>query len=940
VHSSGTIPLDDPTLLFTNAGMNQFKNIFLGTIAPSHPLANCKRAVNSQKCIRAGGKHNDLDDVGKDSYHHTFFEMLGSWSFGDYFKVEAITWAWELLTEVYKVPADRLYATYFEGNSKLGLEPDYEARDTWLKFLPADRVLTGDMKDNFWEMGDVGPCGPCSEIHYDRIGGRNAAALVNQDDPDVLEVWNLVFMQFNRESDGKLKPLAKQHVDTGMGLERIVSVIQGHRSNYDTDMFYPIFDAIHEGTGAPPYTGKFGDEDPHQINMAYRVLADHIRTLTIAISDGGRPQSTGRGYVLRRILRRAVRYASEKLNAKPGFFGSLVHTVVKVLGEAFPEITKDPQTVIDICNEEEAQFLKTLKRGKAVLDRKIASLVEGTKVFPGDYAWLLYDTYGFPVDLTQLMTEEHGLAIDLDQYEKSKETFREMSRGTKDVVDDTIKLDVHSLTDLQNNKVPTTDDSHKYKYQATSEGAKYKFSGCKGKILKIRYNKQFVLEASTGQKCGILLDKTSFYAEQGGQIYDTGYMVKSSDSETEFKVDNCQVQGGYVLHVGTVVGELRVDDILELFIDEDRRMSIMKNHTSTHILNFGLRCVLGEADQRGSLVDYDRLRFDFTAKKAMSSKEIKETEDICNEVIAKKCGVSAQVADLSRAKAIVGLRAVFDETYPDPVRVVSIGVPVEDILADPSSDAALKNSVEFCGGTHLLNSADANGLVITSEEAIAKGIRRIVAVTGEDAAKIERRSNLLKDELDLIEVQKSSAIKDNEGLKVVSKKLTEFLEELSQAIVSQWQKDLMRERVKVMKKELDDIDRAAKMEMKKKALASVEEKISENPNIPVVVEELQTNGDSKSLNMALKIYKQKSPETSVMLFSVDSSAEKIVCLSQVSASAMEKGLKANEWVCTIADLIKGKGGGKPSSAQATGKNPHAIKEAISISTEFARLKLL
>lgn len=941
VHSSSTIPLDDPTLLFANAGMNQFKSIFLGTIAPSHPLYSCKRATNSQKCIRAGGKHNDLDDVGKDSYHHTFFEMLGSWSFGDYFKVEAISWAWELLTEVFKVPADRLYATYFEGNEKMNLPPDYEARDAWLKFLPESQVLTGDMKDNFWEMGDVGPCGPCTEIHFDRIGGRNAAHLVNMDDPDVLEVWNLVFMQFNRESDGQLKALAKQHVDTGMGLERIVSVIQGLRSNYDSDMFTPFFAAIEKGTGARPYAGKFGDEDLDQIDMAYRVLADHARTLTIAISDGGRPQSTGRGYVLRRILRRAVRYASEKLNAKPGFFGTLVYTVIEVLGEAFPEITKDPQLVIDICNEEEKLFLKTLEKGQKVFDRKINTLSTDVKVFPGDYAWLLYETYGFPIDLTQLMSEERGLSIDFEQYEKSKETSRLISKGTKGVVAEDVKLDVHALTHLKEESFPTTNDQPKYCYEANDDKENYKFAPCQAEVLSLRYNKEFVKEVSTGMKCGVLLNKTCFYAEQGGQIYDIGYMVKVGDDETEFKVDDCQVQGGYVLHIGTIVGNLKVGDAVDLLIDQPRRMSIMKNHTSTHILNFGLRCVLGEADQRGSLVDYDRLRFDFTAKKALSSQQVKETEEICNQVIAKKSAVNARVSELAKAKAIKGLRAVFDETYPDPVRVVSVGVPVEDMLANPASDAALNNSVEFCGGTHLLNSHDANALVITSEEAIAKGIRRIVAVTGDEAAKVNRRTERLQTRLNEIESRKCDAVKKNSGLKEMGKEITDFMEELSDrdAAVSQWRKDRMREQAKKMKKELDDIDRAAKGNMLKQVLASIEEKITNNPDQPLVIQELPTNANAKALNEAMKMFKQKSPNTSVMLFSADDNAKKIVCLSQVASCAEKKGLKANEWVSSIAQLINGKGGGRSVSAQATGKNPDGMKEAIEVATQFAELKL-
>jgi len=365
VPSSKVIPHDDPTLLFANAGMNQFKSIFLGTVDPNSDLSKLTRAVNTQKCIRAGGKHNDLDDVGKDVYHHTFFEMLGNWSFGDFFKKEAITWGWQLLTEEWGLPKDRFYATYFGGTDLV--PADLEARDFWISAgLPAEKVLPFGMKDNFWEMGDTGPCGPCSELHFDRIGGRDAAHLVNMDVPDVLEVWNLVFIQFNRESDGSLVPLPNKHVDTGMGLERIVSVLQGKMSNYDTDIFTPFFEAIHKNTGTRPYTGLVGDDDKDGVDMAYRVLADHIRTLTIALADGGRPDNMGRGYVLRRILRRAVRYGTEKLNCKPGFFASLVDVVCSTLGEAFPTLNKDPEHIKEIINEEEAQFLKTLMRGKII----------------------------------------------------------------------------------------------------------------------------------------------------------------------------------------------------------------------------------------------------------------------------------------------------------------------------------------------------------------------------------------------------------------------------------------------------------------------------------------------------------------------------------------------------------------------------------------------
>ncbi|CAI8011142.1 Alanine--tRNA ligase, cytoplasmic [Geodia barretti] len=446
--SSSTIPHDDPTLLFANAGMNQFKPIFQGTVDPASDMGKLTRAVNSQKCIRAGGKHNDLDDVGKDTYHHTFFEMLGNWSFGDFFKKEAIHWAWELLVDVYKLPKERMYVTYFGGCAEFNLPSDEETKQIWLDLgIASNRVLPFGMKDNFWEMGEFGPCGPCTEIHFDRIGDREVPELVNMDDPDLLEIWNLVFTQFNKETSGELKVLPKQHVDTGMGLERIASVIQDKMSNYDTDLFSPFFDTIHQVTGTRVYTGRVGAEDADGIDMAYRVVADHIRTLTVAISDGGKPDATGRGYVLRRILRRGIRYCTEVLNGKPGMFASLVPVVVESLGEAFPEITKDPQSVMDVIDEEERQFLKTLSRGKRLFERTVARL-DGS-VIPGDVAWRLYDTYGFPVDLTSLMAEERRLTVDCEGYEAAKIRAQVIARSAAGGVDESINLDVVALEELK-----------------------------------------------------------------------------------------------------------------------------------------------------------------------------------------------------------------------------------------------------------------------------------------------------------------------------------------------------------------------------------------------------------------------------------------------------------------------------------------------------------
>lgn len=433
--SSPVVPHDDPTLLFANAGMNQFKPIFLGQVPPGSPLEGMKRATNSQKCIRAGGKHNDLEDVGFDVYHHTMFEMLGNWSFGDYFKEEAIGWAWELLTDVYKLQPDRLYASYFSGDEEMGLEPDLESRDIWRKYLPDSQILPFDKTDNFWEMGATGPCGPCTEIHYDRIGGRDAASLVNADDPDVLEIWNNVFMQFNRMADKSLRPLPACSVDTGMGFERLTSVLQDKRSNYDTDIFAPIFAKIKELSGKT-YHGRVGDgsdgsgdgkPDEGNIDMAYRVVADHIRTLTFAITDGAVPSSNGRGYVLRRVLRRAVRFGTQCLGCEPGFFRLLVPVVVEHFKGFFPELEARQKFVIEIISQEEDQFSRTLAKGLKEFEKQVQK-VGKDKNFPGATAFLLYSTYGFPQELTKLMCEEKGLVLDKEEYDAALQAAKQQSR--------------------------------------------------------------------------------------------------------------------------------------------------------------------------------------------------------------------------------------------------------------------------------------------------------------------------------------------------------------------------------------------------------------------------------------------------------------------------------------------------------------------------------
>jgi len=747
--SSPVVPLNDPTLLFANAGMNQFKSIFLGTCDPSEAKYKLKRAVNSQKCIRAGGKHNDLEDVGKDTYHHTFFEMLGNWSFGDFFKKEAIEWCYDCLVNVYGLNPDRLYATYFGGSPEDGLEPDEEARQIWLKFLPPERVLPCSMKDNFWEMGAVGPCGPCSEVHYDRIGGRDASARVNADFPDVIEIWNLVFMQFNRETDRSLKLLAAQHVDTGMGLERITSILQDKQSNYDTDVFMPLFDAVQQVCGLPAdrgYTGKLGDEDVDKKDIAYRVLGDHIRTLTFAITDGAVPSNDGRGYVLRRILRRAVRYGQEILGAPAGFFTLLVPKVVEMFSGFFPELKAKQAYVMSVINDEESSFNRTLDSGVKHFKKVVAGLEStGSKVFSARDAHMLFSSMGFPLDLTELMAAEAGLSVDTEGFEALMAHDRKLSEMAEAArkggagVDMTMQAEQTSC--LLDRNVPQTDSEGKYTWHCKPTASVVAlFTGRGGSTAG------FIDSAASvemGEKIiGVVLDNTPFYYESGGQTYDTGVLRVGED--LALTVLNTQTYGGYVLHVGTLGNgtTLNVGQQVSCHVDYERRSLVAPNHTLTHVLNFALRKVLlgdvdanagttasAQCDQKGSLVDAEKMRFDFAWGGALTSAQLAEVERMVQAVINDKLPVHAKKVSLDAAFQISGLRAIFGENYPDPVRVISVGNSVDDLLASPEDTKWKGYSIEFCGGTHLTNTSQAVDFVIVEEGGIAKGIRRITALT-------------------------------------------------------------------------------------------------------------------------------------------------------------------------------------------------------------------
>lgn len=862
--------------------MNQYKSIFLGTVDPASDFAQLKSAVNSQKCIRAGGKHNDLDDVGKDSYHHTFFEMLGNWSFGDYFKKEAIGYSWELLTKVYGIDPKRLYVTYFEGSE--GLEPDLEALELWKKVgVPEDHILPGNMKDNFWEMGDQGPCGPCSEVHYDLSDGgdqRNASSLVNQDDPEVIEIWNNVFIQYNREPDKSLKPLPNKHIDTGMGFERLVSVLQKKKSNYDTDVFTPLFKRIQEITGAREYQGKFGKEDPDGIDTAYRVVADHVRTLTFAIADGGVPNNVGRGYVVRRVLRRGARYARKYFETDIGdFFSKIVPSLVEQMGDMFPEIKKKQSDIIEILDEEEKSFAKSLDRGEQMFEKYAQKAkVKGSNDLPGDDVWRLYDTYGFPVDLTRLMAEERGLNINDKEVEEAQEKAREASKGDKKATAALVKLDVHDLGALDNmNDVPKTDDS-----------AKFGRENITAVIKAIYHNKKFLkstTEVPQGEQFGVLLDRTNFYAEQGGQEYDTGRLLV--DGVAEIQVENVQVYAGYVLHTGYIkYGELEVGSEVIAEYDELRRHPIRNNHTGTHVLNYALREVLGnEVDQKGSLVAPEKLRFDFSHKSAIENAQLEKIEKISTEYIHQNTEVYAKDVPLATAREIRGVRAVFGETYPDPVRVVSVGVPVEDLLTDVKNEKWEKVSVEFCGGTHVKQTGEIKELIILEESGIAKGIRRIVAVTGQEAYDVQREAADFEQLLDRLEKLKFSPEKEAEAKKLQV--------QLNQLTISAIVKAKFRDRfAKISKSILDEQKSAAKAE-NKRVFDSITNYFQKNESASFVIQKVDWSSNvSKAISEAIKNVsgpKAVLKDKSVYLISASQEEGKVVhgCyVAEVSAKHM------------------------------------------------------
>jgi len=921
--SSSVVPYDDPTLLFTNSGMCQYKPIFLGQADPKTDLGKLVRAANSQKCIRAGGKHNDLEDVGKDVYHHTFFEMLGNWSFGDYFKEEAIAWAWELLVDVYKIDPDRLYATYFGGNKEQGLEPDLEAKNLWLKYLPEDRVMPFGMKDNFWEMGATGPCGPCTEIHYDRIGNRFVPERVNADLPDVVEIWNLVFMQFSREPDRSLRLLPKQNVDTGMGFERLTSVLQNKDSNYDTDIFKPVFDAIQKECKCGPYTRLVGAEDKDFTDMAYRVVADHIRTLTFAITDGAAPGTNGRDYVLRRVCRRAVRYGKEKLGAPPLFFNKLVPAVVEAFGEAFPELKKNPQRVQDIILAEEKIFTKTLDRGIATFKKITANMKSGDTIDGKNCAFLL-TTFGFPLDLTELMAEEKGLSVDKKGFEVEMKAHSESSKGQQGAGGLQLKFEAEQVSIIKSKGISVTDDSPKYEWFSAGSGPK-----CSATVKAIYLGKvAFEDEAKEGTVCGLVLDRTSFYAEQGGQIFDKGLIETPSGV---FEVTDCKVAAGYVLHIGTVkTGIIKVGTTCLACVDYERRADVAKNHTATHLLNFALREVLKtDVDQKGSLVMPNRFRFDFSSDRSVNPAEVVNVEKIVQSHIDAKYEVFSKPFSIADAKKINGLRAVFGEKYPDPVTVTSVGADLDAVLKNPQDEKWQGFSIEFCGGTHVANASEIGALSIVGEESIAAGTRRITAYTGAKAIEAAKLGEKL-----VSEAKKLTSEKD---LGNVSKAITELNNTILTADIPLAFRARLKEIYEQMVEKKKQLQRASKGSIVEDAKKLAQEAKDSGAKFVVHVFN-DAQGKSKVLSKALTAFAKVAPAIPILLVSETKAGGKMAGIANVPKE-LTSVLPANKWLGDSLAVCGGRGGGKPNYAQGASKNSTDMMKAVEFAKEMAQKTL-
>ena len=841
VPSAPMVIKDDPTLMFTNAGMNQFKDIILG-----NKEAQWRRVADSQKCLRVSGKHNDLEEVGHDTYHHTMFEMLGNWSFGDYFKHEAIDWAWDLLVNVYKLDPKNLYATVFEGDEGIGVSRDDEAAKFWEAHLPQDHILNGNAHDNFWEMGDTGPCGPCSEIHIDLRSEEEKAAvpgasLVNKDNPLVIEIWNLVFMQYNRKADGSLEPLPNKVIDTGMGLERLCMALQGKKSNYDTDVFQPLIGKLGEMCGK-----KYGENK--DVDIAMRVVADHVRTIAFSVADGQLPSNAKAGYVIRRILRRAVRYGYTFLGFREAFMYRLIDTLIESMGEAYPEIKAQADLIKHVTKEEEDAFLRTLETGMKLIDKVIADTkAAGKTVVDGKEAFTLYDTFGFPLDLTELILRENGMTVNEEEFNVEMQKQKQRARNAAAV----------EATDWVELK------------DGVTEFVGYDLSECDVNIL--RYRKVTQKNKSFYQ---IVLDRTPFYAEMGGQVGDRG-TLKLGDEIIE--VTDTKRENNLPVHI-TAKLPSDVNATLHASIDLKARHATECNHTATHLLHAALRQVLGtHVEQKGSYVDPVSLRFDFSHFRKVTPEEIRQVEHLANQMIR-----SAIQREEHREMPIdearqMGAMALFGEKYGDRVRVIKYG-----------------DSVELCGGTHVCNTGNIGMVRIVSESSIAAGIRRIEAVTGE---RVEDMLDNIQDTLSKVKELLNNA---PDAIAALQKSLSENADLKKQV------DDFMKQRIAILSKQLKD---EAKQEngMTIITLTGV--------RVPDVVK-----------GVALTI-KADCPTVTAFLAATEFEGKPMLTV-MLSEDIVKSGKKAGDIVRGAAKCIQGGGGGQPHFAQAGGRNPQGLDDAM------------
>ena len=850
VPSAPMVVKGDPTLMFTNAGMNQFKDIILGNVPRKYP-----RVADSQKCLRVSGKHNDLEEVGHDTYHHTMFEMLGNWSFGDYFKKEAINWAWEYLVEVLKLNPERLYATVFEGSPAEGLDRDNEAAGYWEQYLPKDHILNGNKHDNFWEMGDTGPCGPCSEIHIDLRSDEERAAvsgadMVNKDHPQVIEIWNLVFMQFNRKADGSLEPLPAKVIDTGMGFERLCMALQGKTSNYDTDVFQPIIKVIAGMAGTTYGTDK-------QQDIAMRVIADHIRTIAFAITDGQLPSNAKAGYVIRRILRRAVRYGYTFLDRKEAFMYKLLPVLIETMGDAYPELIAQKTLIEKVIKEEEESFLRTLETGIRLLDKKMEETkAAGKTVLNGVDAFTLYDTYGFPLDLTELILRENGMEADIEAFNKAMQKQKERARNAAAIeTGDWITLK-----------------------EGECKFVGYDLFECEAEILRYRQIKQ-----KNKVLYQIVLDQTPFYAEMGGQVGDTGWLI--ADDE-KIDVIDTKRENNLPVHLVTKLPK----DVTATFtakINVKKRIQCECNHSATHLLHEALREVLGtHVEQKGSYVSPDSLRFDFSHFQKVTDEEIRKVEILVGEKIRANFPLEEhRNMPIAEAKAL-GAMALFGEKYGDEVRVVKYG-----------------SSVELCGGTHIPATGMIGSLHVIGESSIAAGVRRIEAVTAEGAEQFVYAQQDLIREL---------------------RALMNHMPNLAQAM-----KKSIEENAE-MKKQIEDYIREKSMRLKEEIVA----KASESNGIKVMQFVGKANADAMK-NVAFQIKAETTDSFVFVAGIIDDN--KCTLMLMLSDDLVKEGLHAGKIVKEAAKHIQGGGGGQPHFATAGGKNMEglsiavgAVKEAVGV----------